>query len=56
MAGSISRSFRLLGVSWNLLGKDPKLLFMPLTSLVLGLRPGASGRSGSSTSGASDRA
>jgi uncharacterized protein DUF6159 len=35
MAGSMSRSFRLLGASWTLLGKDPKLLLMPLTSLVL---------------------
>jgi uncharacterized protein DUF6159 len=35
MAGSMSRSFRLLGASWRLLGKDPKLLLMPLTSLVL---------------------
>ena len=35
MAGSMSRSFRLLGASWTLLGKDPRLLLMPLTSLVL---------------------
>jgi hypothetical protein len=35
MAGSMSRSFRLLRASWTLLGKDPKLLLMPLTSLVL---------------------
>lgn len=35
MAGSMSRSFRLLGASWALLGKDLKLLLMPLTSLVL---------------------
>lgn len=25
MAGSINRSFRLLGASWSLLGRDPKL-------------------------------
>jgi len=36
MAGSVSRSFRLLGASWALLGEDLKLLLMPLTSLVLG--------------------
>ena len=35
MAGSMSRSFRLLGASWTLLGKDLKLLVMPLLSLVL---------------------
>ena len=35
MAGSMNRSFRLLGASWALLGKDLKLLLMPLTSVVL---------------------
>jgi len=35
MAGSMSRSFRLLGASWTLLGKDLKLLLMPLLSLVV---------------------
>jgi Family of unknown function (DUF6159) len=35
MAGSMSRSFRLLGASWTLLGKDLKLLLLPLTSLVI---------------------
>jgi hypothetical protein len=35
MAGSMSRSFRLLGASWTLLGKDLKLLLMPLISLVI---------------------
>ena len=37
MAGSVSRSFRLLGASWTLLGRDPKLLLLPLTSLVASL-------------------
>jgi hypothetical protein len=35
MAGSVSRSFRLLGASWSLLGRDPKLLLLPLGSLIL---------------------
>jgi hypothetical protein len=35
MAGSINRSFRLLGASWSLLGRDPKLLLLPLGSLIV---------------------
>jgi uncharacterized protein DUF6159 len=35
MAGSMSRSFRLLGASWTLLGKDLKLLLMPVISIVV---------------------
>jgi hypothetical protein len=35
MSGSMSRSLRLLGASWTLLGKDPKLLIPPLLSIVL---------------------
>ena len=34
MAGSVSRSFRLLNASWSILGRDPKLLIPPLVSFV----------------------
>jgi hypothetical protein len=37
MAGSIGRSYRLLGASWRLLGADPKLLLLPFASFVLSL-------------------
>jgi hypothetical protein len=35
LAGSITRSFRLVGASWTLLGRDPGLLLLPLLSLIV---------------------
>ncbi len=35
MAGSISRSFKLMGASWTIMGRDPKLLLLPLASLIV---------------------
>lgn len=35
MEGRISRSFKLIQASWELLGKDPKLLLLPLGSFVV---------------------
>jgi len=34
MAGKVSRSFRLVGVSWRLVGSDPKLLLLPLGAVI----------------------
>jgi uncharacterized protein DUF6159 len=40
MAGSVSRSFRLLNASWSILGRDPKLLIPPLVSFVASIGVG----------------
>jgi hypothetical protein len=34
MAGSVSRSFRLLGASWSMLGRDPRLLLPPVVAFL----------------------